>query len=930
MPKANPKFIGYSLQSVCWRSFLKLLSDAVETNPYDIPEFVLIQAQLNVKETNYILERPKNIRHQNVPIISKQNPIKELGGKSLVDFFQSMVVQYIPPATYLFSEPIIALCATALNQIAQFPFVKEKVSRDIAIYLINLALNHVFDELLPSTKLFLAELADVYKPDQCGVFLRNIDSANLHTQNSLLRLAYATLQESIRKNLDYGIIENQLNACRLNQTNDNQGLCLAHTGVIINNALLDEKARQISILKMIKTRSTSDINAAELFEKPENIQFLSLPNTINLFLQFDSASKTAAFPKFLMLLPELIIKHRYEIENLSKIFSLVIDPMEKESIDNLIGTFKALNDVGAEPNLIFLCALAIARASVNYSDRAPILIKVHKQIGKYYVCSSQNGKFLEYLLDALIPRAEEFENDLTSAFTCYFSDVPICNVNHHSNLKFKCCNFVQPYVDHVNRLDTKGNIQQFLLFTPYLGIWKHWKGTCNCIKSIDGWRMYRVIKKKENQLSKSELPEGYTPQMVLEDLLRNDPENRTESRVALGKHLIRSFINAAEPNKATLNEAIQLLSCGDNSPPLMLINAIAHALLGDNPEVTAEMLFKLEPFNKPKKEARRLYWLMRLLIQTGQPNKAIDAANAALKLKSELTPDFAIPLQCLAAEIFQDKKIYQDTISSYCKTRIQSPYPFIGLAKDSPPNEAFNIISKLVRPQSVNITSFFHFDFKPPFLMATPDDSNTVRHDILQLFVENAVKSGNYFKIFGLFNPSFKLDRKASKVLSKNRIIYGIDRLWVFEQYVRELTKQYIAKGDKVDNNLQERAIDALARGAQVDSTESLTDALEALFNYIWKKLNDSDPPPGASVNELINMLTGQEEEDDEEEDTDFVKESDSDEDSDRNGEADEADGDSEDEEPEAKEEEEETVDVEDDDDDDNDNDNEEEDKDGK
>ncbi|OHS95806.1 hypothetical protein TRFO_38053 [Tritrichomonas foetus] len=914
IPNESPKFVGYQLNNPCWRAYLTLLGTAAKTNPYDIPEIVFSQGQI-AAEQKYDLGRPLHIRHQPITMISKQNIVKTLGGQTLTNFFQTMVVQQTSQTNFLFSEPSIALCATTINRIVQFPFISECIQKDIALSLIDLALKYVFDELTPRTKLFLAELAAVYRPDQCGVFLRDIDSANLHSQNALLRLAFATLQESIRQNLDYSIIESQLTACRLNLENE---LCLAHAGIVINKELLDKKEHQISILKMISTQSTTDANVA-LFEKPELLQFLQLSNIIKMFLQFDNAAMTTAFPMLLALLPELILKNRNEIENLSKIFNKVNDPMDKEPIANLINTFKALNDVGADPNLVFSCALAIARASVNYEDRANVLVKVHKQLGKLQVCCSHSGKFLEYLIDALLPRVDEFENDLTSAFTCYFSDVPLCNVNHHSTLKFRCSRFVQPFAEHVNRLDVKGCIQQFFLFAPYLSIWKHWKGKCNCIDSIDGWRMYRIIKKKESQLSKSELPEGYTPQSVLEDLLRHDPENRTESRVALGKVLIRSFCQASEPNKDTLNEAIELLSCGDGSPPLMLINAIAHALLGEDPHKTAEMLLGLQDFPKPKKEARRLYWLIRSMIEIGHPEQAKPAADKAMKLRSSLTTDYALPLQCLAAEVYQNKKIYQDAINTYCKSRIPSPYPYIGLAKQSNPHEAFNLILKLVRPQSVNITNFYHFEFKPPFLLAKPDDSYNVRHEILKLYVENATASGNYLKLFGLFNPSMKVDRKASKVLSKNRIIYGIDRLWVFEKYIRELTKACIAKGEKMDSNLIDRAIDSLARGTQVELTDGLKEALEELFNFMWKLNKGSDPPPDASVSELINIITGQEEED-EEEDTDF-KESDSEEDGNEAREAEAAEsGDEEDEdEADAKEEEEEAEDDEDDDDDDDD-----------
>ncbi|KAK8891884.1 hypothetical protein M9Y10_029106 [Tritrichomonas musculus] len=871
IPDEQPKFSGYKLQTPCWTAYLRLLNEAVSKCPYHILEIVFEQAQITQsKAPNYDLGHPMHIRHQPVSSVSKQG-VKTLGGITLIDFFQKLIVKHTE-STWLFSEPVISLCATTINEIAEFPFKNDSVPKDIAILLIDIALKYCFNDLVPPTKLFLAELASEVQPNKCNVFLRDIDSANLHSQNALLRFSFATLQESIRRNLDYSIIESQLSACEKNLDKD---LCLTHAGIVINKELLEKKKEQIRILKMISTRSATDVDPISLFEN-ELLSFLSLTNIIKLFMQLDNNSMIAVFPSFLKLLPNLIAKNQSEIDGLSQIFNKITEPLEKDSIERLNKSFNTLNEIGADKNLIFSCALAIARSSINYEDRPRMLVKVHKVLGKYSVCCNNNGKFLEYLMDSLLPRSDEFENDLTSAFTCYFGDVPICNINHHSTLKFRCSKYVQPFVDHVFRYDSKSSIQQHL-FVTYLAIWKHSKGDCNCISRFNGWQMYRVIKKKESQLSKSELPEGYTPQSVLEDLLRHDPENTPESRVALGKVLIRSFISAPDPNKNTLNEAIQLLSCDDSSPSLMLMNAIAHALLGDDINGTIKMLVNLPVFEKPKKEARKLYWTIRLMLSTGQRERAKEAAAASFQLKSKFNSEhlsYALYLLCIAADVFQEKKKYQEIISQYCKSRILSPYPFIGLAKMLPPKEANDVISKLVRPNSVNITSFFHFDFKPPFLMAKPDDITSVRHDVLQLFVDSAAASGNYQKLFGLFNPSMKLDRKASKVLSKNRIIYGIDRLDVFAKYIKELLKVLVQKGDKIKNDLMERAIDALARGAQVELTDNLKEPLEELFNYLWKRQTGNDPPPEASVNELINMIMGRDEEEDEEEDADFVDES--------------------------------------------------------
>jgi hypothetical protein len=180
---------------------------------------------------------------------------------------------------------------------------------------------------------------------------------------------------------------------------------------------------------------------------------------------------------------------------------------------------------------------------------------------------------------------------------------------------------------------------------------------------------------------------------------------------------------------------------------------------------------------------------------------------------------------------------------------------------------------ELVRTNTTAIINVFHFDFKPPFLMARPDDAAKVKHDVLSLFIDSACVSGNFMKIFSLFNPSDKLDGKASRSLRTVRTFYGIDRLDIFERYVKELNKIVMKKMEKGrrDNQLMQRAMDSLERGTLTEMTPGLKSALEELFVMVWKAVVGKDPEPESNVQDLKRFMANEEE--DEEEDDEFVNE---------------------------------------------------------
>jgi hypothetical protein len=866
---APTRFVGYSMVTPCWRLFLQALDKALKDNPFAVPVFQFAEPplQFHAPETKWDLEEHRPIRFQSIPKISKQRAVTKLGDHSLCAFLGSVVAREFHTGTWTFSEPVLMVAATLINKIAsEFRFA-DICPRDISLTLIEMAVRHLMTSLTPTARLFMAELASAFKPERCSFFLKDVIPPALHHQHALLRIAIVTLEESIRNNLHYTILERQLRACRVNLTG---GLFISHAGVFIDEKLLEKKEQQIETLKMIATRSPTVEGAENLFRDPQQLQFLSLANIAALFLHFDDDAAASVFPSFLRLLPELIRKENRGVDNLAKVFDRIRYSMSEESVTNLFSAYKALGEVDSEPELCFSAALSIARASQDDLDKSiKILNILHKELGKRCICHAQDGNFLEYLLDALLPRADGWESEITQAFTCYFSDIALTANSHRSQLHLRCSRFLRPFYEHLVRLDDK--LTSFNLFSTYLAIWKHWKSGCGCLESIDGWRMYRSIKKRANQLQKRELPEGFQSQEVLEDLLRNDPVGRIESRIALAKVLIRSFVTSIEPQEEKLDEAIRLLElCTE--PHHLLIKAIVLALRHED---SLELFTSLPSFSEVKPECRRLYWTMRLLLERGdEATSQVYAKQAAPLLTKALPPEFALLLGPITGYILRDNKMIQHLINMYCKAKPLSPYPYVYLAKLLNADHAFKLLTPLIRTTVPNIINCFYFDFKPPFLMARPDDGASVRREVLQLWVDMAAASGNYLKLFPLFNPSGKLDQRASRVLNTSRVVFGVDRISICEMYLGELVNAVERKIEKghLDRSMTERVLDALVRGQQIDLSPSGKEILGRLLQMCWRSLVGKDPTPDITVHELMKQLIDtEEEEDDEEEDEEFV-----------------------------------------------------------
>jgi hypothetical protein len=338
---------------------------------------------------------------------------------------------------------------------------------------------------------------------------------------------------------------------------------------------------------------------------------------------------------------------------------------------------------------------------------------------------------------------------------------------------------------------------------------------------------------------------------------------------------MRSFSSALNPSQEKLDEAIRLLSDPAHSEPgLLLIRTIALALRKGDPLQTVDVFRSLPRFLDLKSECRRLYWTMRTMWETDQEGMAHDYAREAIDiLWKGLSTDFVLPLGSLAGLILRDPKLILQLVTGYCKTRPLSPYPYIYMATQVGPEAGFKLMSDLVRTNVPNIVDCFHFDYKPPVLMARPEDEAQVRHQMLRMWVETASASGNYVKLFPLFHPSGKMDQRASRATKTIRLIFGVDRVEIFELYVSELIKVVEKKLEKshLDSNLTERILDALGRGQQVDISNLGKDLLTQLLYIAWKALLGKDPTPESSVNELMKQRIDTEEEDGEEKDEDFV-----------------------------------------------------------
>ncbi|EAY06504.1 hypothetical protein TVAG_257430 [Trichomonas vaginalis G3] len=910
----EPEFINYTLKADCFRHFLTALEVGNKQNPYSILAISLDHEILS-PDTNTPRKYgliPHIPQGQLPEIQGKQ--YARLGGMTFVEFLFQIGAELIANNTLLFDQSVHIITTKAINKIAELKF-REAVPAELSKQIIDLSSKYVFDSLTPNARLFIAELASVHYPQMVSTFLTDVMRPYIHRPNAILRIAFATLEGAIRENRPYSELEKLYQAC---ERHLNEPLAIPHASRVINKDLLEEKKEQIDIMRTIDNHDserTSEL-AAKYFSAKCPLQFLSLKNVVKLFLQFDYNMVKDHLINFLRMLPSLIKSNPKDIAILTSLFQRFIYEMNEDCVTQLNKIFLMLTELNADKNIRFACALAIAYGSKNYPNRSKLLATIHNKLSD--CCYLEGGKFLEILIESLINEPSPDLAPETKAFGCYFSDCALTSSTHESNLTLRCSPFMQQYYNHLRKLEEKGTATPNQLFTPYLLLWMHYRSEkaddrvkrTQCLHEIDGWSVYRIVKRKENMIAKTaQLPKELTTPMLLEEMLREGQESNPAARVALAKIIIKQYITKRQQeanqritsvsvpvedknsNKKMLEDALKTLDANgsDVTPYQKLIRAIILYFNDNKSQEALNIIKSLGPFDdKPRKEARRLYWTMRLLDENGlnKDPAATLSVNAALNLMDRLNncSEFNVLLYTAAGKLKNDANLFKKAIDTYCKSRIVLPQPYVEFAKRIEPNEAYKVVSKCARTRSMNINNFFHFDFKVPFLMGSPDDLEQTRRDLLQVYVDCACKSGNFTQVFTLINPNNKADRKLSRVFKENRFVYGIDRTEIFVRYTQELVPAY-EKSKKKD--IEERSLDALWKSVLILDMkekngnraipENLVKEVERvqkqLLEVCWKKLIGENLPEGATVDDLFVKLNGvvEEEEDDEEEDGDFV-----------------------------------------------------------
>ena len=911
----EPELYCFKLQTASWMCFLSALEVGNTRAPSSILELEIERFHVFNKDEVHDYYEPVATKQDNIEERDFRLPQRVGSCRGLYEMIvKRLKAQQISESKFLFNRSVREVTADLINTLAKLNYVSP-IPEEIAMKMIDIGQLYVFDLLTTNTKLFIAELASVYQPLSVEAFLEDIMDPFMHKPNAIIRINFALLELAIRENDDTGKIMKLYNACQTYFTGD---IPLNHAGRSISKNVLNEKLEQIKVLTTLDDPNSE--RTAELAKKwfPINkgsLQFLSLKNIVRLFLQFKDECVHDVLDNFLRMILPLIMIGQNDFQCLYPLFTRLHYPMNDECVRSLEKIFAALTEVKAPKTLRFECALSLGYASVNYDGRGRMMAKVHGQLGDS--CSLQNGKFLELLISALI-NSHGNELDLTKAFSCYFSNFTLPSFNHGSKLVLRCSPLLQPFYEHLKKLDDSKSISNNNLFAPYLEIWMHYvnerdnESSHPCLHDIDGWRIYRVVKRKENNITKvASLPRGSSPASLLEDMLRNDPTNSPESRYALSKILIKQYYTqkyqevsqrgtdsvapdaASTKNSQKLKEALEIISAVQQNPWNYVVHAIVKSFTDGDKATALEYLWNVPPFQqKVKKEAKRLYWIMRYGLEVNTQRSLEMARMAALAsqnlqaifAKSSIPIEYSIIILTMVGKILNLPKLYQDAID-LCKGKIVLPHPYVELFKLLQPTESFKLISKLIKAKSMNINNFVHFEYKVPFLMSHPDDFEMYKREVLLDYVDAAVKSNNYLCIFSLVNPNNKTDRKLSKVFRDNRFIYGVDRVLIFTKYIAEVIKKYQTSKNK---DISERAIDALIKGNLIlqlktaddkpideSLSKELTPLVNSLKNEVWTKELDTPPPEDSTVIDLLNALDENEyEEEEEEEDGDFVDDS--------------------------------------------------------
>lgn len=923
--QTEPRFIGFAINNQCWRHFLEALKMGHITDPCAIPIFQCKD------EVQYQPHERKYYVSDNIMQGFYQEPhgktIYMINRCTVLEFLAKLGADLISPNTWLFNTHVSNVLANTLNMLAEIRYT-EPIPGEAAIDMIDLASDYVFDRLTPNARLFYAELAAEYQIISAPHFINGILQPLFHLPNAYLRLVYIELEIAISQNRRYAELNRLLGAFKKHLK---EPVNLGHISLRIDQKLLDEKTEQIEILHAIdipSTKLTVEM-AAQYFSPRQPLAFLSLKNVVKLFMQFNDDMVKGILVNFLHMLPNHIRQSTNEISFLDQLFQRFTYAMNDECVKELGKIFKTLNEVNANKTTLYHCAIAYAYASVVYENRAKVLAKMHVILGN--MCHFDNGRFLELLISALLNDPSRNEIDLTKAFGCYFTDVAISAHNHDSKLKLRCSPLMQPFYEHLKALEDKHATNPNNFFVPYLNLWMHYLNERvneePCLTNIDGWRIYKVVKRFENKITKTiKMPPGMTTTSLLEGMLRNDPTNSPESRIALQKIIIkryfqermmdantRIFTNMAPGeakipnNTANLEEVLKDIASEENPTPYQkLIHAIIYSFIYHDKIPALNELFEITAFaDSPKKEARRLYWIMRLMEEIGMIRDERMGQILQYSLQfvntyatNKLPPEFSILILCQIARISGDAGITRKAIEVFCKSKIVLPHPYLELSKHVDPPEAYKLLQKLIRLRVLNLNNIMNFEWRVPFLMCAPQDLENIRHEIIDGYIDNAAKSGNYQIFFNFINPNCRPDRKLSKVFRESRFVFGIDRAYIFVRYFTELIKEYNSNDSKKKREQNDRAIDALVKSEHILNLKTpdgvglivplalrtqIKDLQNGFIGDVWAKMLNTDVPPNATVNDLLKQLyqMGDDDEEEDEEDGDFVDDDNSEEEDD-------------------------------------------------
>ncbi|EAY03151.1 hypothetical protein TVAG_345250 [Trichomonas vaginalis G3] len=923
---SSPQFISFQLNVTCWRYYLEALKMGHITEPNAI---LILQFK---DEVNYVQKEPKYAFPENIKQSYFQEPqgknVFAIGRFTILDFIARLGADPISSNTWVFNCSVSSVLALTLNKLAELRY-NEPVPGDAAVEMIDLALEYVFDLLTPNAKLFYAELAAEYQIGSAPRFISGIIEPFFHLPNAFLRICYIKLEIAISQNRHYYELERLMKAFTKHMK---EPVNLGHISLRMDNKLVNEKNEQIYILQAIDDPSTTKTveMACRYFSPHQLLTFLSLKNVVKLFLQFDDEMVKGVLINFLRMLPAHIRKSSGDVQILDPLFHRFTYAMNDECVQQLWKIFITLNEVQCPKPTLFNCAIAYAYASVLYRNRTKHLSKMHNLLGS--ACHRENGRFLELLIDALINDPNHNEIDLTKAFGCYFSNVAISTYYHDSKLLLRCSPLMQPFYEHLKNLEDKGNTNPNNFFNPYLLLWMHYikerdenKTDC-CLKNIDGWRVYKVVKRNENKILKTiKLPKHMTTSSLLEDMLRNDPSNSPESRLALQKIIIKGYMIQKQqeahsriianipPEEMSINddtskleEVLRQISQEENPTHYQkLIHAIVSSFVYHDKMPALNELFEIEAFvDQPKKEAKRIYWILRLMEENGmiRDDRMMQLLQYSLQFVNTYASTNKIPAESSILLLVQISKISGDigilrkAIEVFCQSKITLPHPYVELAKRVEPLEAFKLLQKMIRNRVLNINNYVHFEYKVPFLMCHPHDIEDIKREIVNLFIDNAAKSGNYASFFILVHPSGRTDRKLSKVFRESRYAFGVDRAYIFVRYFTALIKDYESTSEhKKDQN--ERSLDALMKSEHILNLKlsdgnyivpvglrnEIKELQTGFLKTMWKSILNQEIPDGATINDFFRQVyqTQDSVEKEEEDDGEFVDDNDEEEDDD-------------------------------------------------